>query len=370
MRFSLRLNNDLSLPSYIELAQRAEADGFDQFWVSSDLFFRSAGVILTAVALDTRRIHVGSCVLNPYTMNPAEVAMLAATLDELSGGRFLLGISAGAAEFLGWVGIQHDKPLTSVRESVSAIRRLLRGESAESNGRFLNWSQEAYLRFAASQDGRNIPIYIGGMGAKMLTLAGEIGDGVLPLLFPPERYYKVRSQVAAGQRMASSINPRAANPSKRDLAVQDSLEPTTEAQVHHSAQGKQDEEFDFAACIWVSASEDRAAARRVLAQKVAYYGSAMNETILADMNLDIADFDPITTALIANRDEANAMRLVTDDMLRIGVVGSASDIIERLEPLVADGATHLSFGPPLGPDLPEAIGILSRVVDHFKRREP
>ena len=330
MRFSLRLNNDLTVSQYIELAQRAELQGFDQFWVSGDLFLRSTSVILTAVALNTSSIRIGSCVLNPYTMNAAEIAMLSATLDEVSDGRFLLGISAGAAEFLGWVGIRHGKPLTAVRESVGAIRRLLGNESAKCRGEFLKWNEEAYMRFPVE---RQVPIYIGGMGDRMLELAGEIGDGALPLLFPPERYYGAREQVVNGQRRRADVL----------------------------------DDFDFATCIWVSASRDAPAARRVLAQKVAYYGSAMNEAVLAGLGLSKADFAPITRALIEDRCESRAIDLVTDDMLKIGVVGDTGKIIERLEPLVADGAAHLSFGPPLGPDLDEALDILGEVVRHFRK---
>src|SRR5215212_2344735 len=106
MRFSLRLNNDLTLPEYLALAQAAEDAGFDQFWVSNDLFLRSAPVILASVAGATSRIEIGSCILNPYTIHPSEIAMLAATLDELSGCRFNLGMAAGATDFLGWVGLQ------------------------------------------------------------------------------------------------------------------------------------------------------------------------------------------------------------------------------------------------------------------------
>ena len=331
MRFSLRLNNDLTVPQYIELAQRAETLGFDQFWVSNDLFLRSSSVVLTAVALNTDRIQIGSCVLNPYTMNAAEIAMLAATLDEVSEGRFLLGISAGAAEFLGWIGLRHGKPLTATRESVVAIRQLLSNESAGRNGKFLSWSNEAYMRFPIE---RQVPIYIGAMGPRMLEMAGEVGDGALPLLFPPERYYAARKQVDRG--LASRKEP--------------------------------EKDFDFATCIWVSASRDRASARRVLAQKVAYYGSAMNETLLADLGLSRSDFEPVSRALVEERDEARAVELVTDDMLKIGVVGEASEIIERLEPLVAAGATHLSFGPPLGPDFGEAIDILRTVAHHFNKQ--
>ena len=194
----------MTLPQYVELARQAESLGFDQFWVSNDLFLRSAGVILTAAALNTERIEVGSCILNPYTMNTAEIAMLAATLDEVSGGRFLLGLSAGAAEFLGWVGLRHGKPLTAMRESVTAVRTLLSNESAERDGDFLSWGEEAYMRFVVE---RQVPIYIGGMGPRMLQLAGEIGDGALPLLFPPERYFGARRQVEKGQ--ASRSNPDA-----------------------------------------------------------------------------------------------------------------------------------------------------------------
>ena len=330
MRFSLRLNNDLTVPQYIELAQQAEALDFNQFWVSNDLFLRSAGVILTAMALNTKRIGIGSCILNPYTMNAAEIAMLAGTLDELSDGRFLLGISAGAAEFLGWVGIRHGRPLTATRESVAAIRRLLGNRSAEHNGGFLSWGSEAYMRFPIE---RQVPIYVGGMGPRMLELAGQIGNGALPLLFPPERYYTARRHVEKGQ--ASSEYPKA--------------------------------DYDFATCIWVSASHDRTQARRVLAQKVAYYGNAMNETVLSELGLAKAEFEPIGRAITEDKNEERALDLVTDDMLRIGVVGNASQIIERLEPLVADGATHLSFGPPLGPDLGEALNILGQVVQHFTR---
>ena len=147
MKFSLRLNNDLPPSVYITLAQAAEAAGFDQFWVSNDLFLRSDIPILTTVALSTQRIHVGTGILNPYTIHPAEMAMLAATMDEISGNRFLLGIAAGAGDFLDWVGVEQTHPLTAMRETIQAVRALLQGERAALSGRFLRWNEEAYLRF-------------------------------------------------------------------------------------------------------------------------------------------------------------------------------------------------------------------------------
>jgi 5,10-methylenetetrahydromethanopterin reductase len=329
MRFSLRLNNDLPPQEYVTLAQAAEAAGFDQFWVSNDLFLRSDIPILTQVALRTERIHVGTGILNPYTIHPAETAMLAATLDEISGNRFLLGLAAGAGDFLDWVGIEQTRPLIAMRETITAIRGLLQGERVALDGQFLHWSEEAYLRFDPP---RVTPIYLGAMGPKMLSLAGELADGVLPLLFPPEHYFGVEPFVTQGTAM-------------RDPQ----LAP-----------------LDFAACIWVSLSEDRAAARRVLAQKIAYYGHALGELIYRRLGVDREEFYPIEQALQVERDEERAIALVDDRMLRIGIVGSPADVIERLEPLVSAGVDHLSFGPPLGPDPLEAVILLGQVIRHFR----
>ena len=109
---SLRLNNDVAVAEFVELAQLAESLEFDQIWVSNDLFFRSAPVLLSAAAVATRTISLGTCVLNPYSVHPAEIAMTAVTLQELSDGRFVLGLAAGAEDFLGWAGITRDAPLS------------------------------------------------------------------------------------------------------------------------------------------------------------------------------------------------------------------------------------------------------------------
>lgn len=325
LRFSLRLNNDLAVAEYVDLAQVAEAAGFDQFWVSNDLFLRSAPVILSAVAVATRRIEIGTCILNPYTLNPAEIAMAAATLDELSGGRFNLGLAAGAAEFLEWVGVAQTKPLAAMRETISAIRALLRGEHVSEVGQFLRWTEEAYLRFTPA---RVPPIYLGAMSPGMLRLAGELADGALPLLFPPEHYFGVRPLIEEGlARRAPALGA-----------------------------------FDFAACVWVSVGADRSAARRALARKVAYYGSALSPLIYARLGVAREDFAPIDRALMADRDEERAIGLVDDRMLAIGLQGSAADIVARLRPLVTAGARHISFGPPLGPDPRAAIELLGRDV--------
>jgi 5,10-methylenetetrahydromethanopterin reductase len=332
VKFSLRFNNDLPARDYVRLAQAAEAAGFDQFWVSNDLFLRSAAVILSAIALGTKRIHIGTCIVNPYTLHPAEMAMTAATLDEISNGRFNLGISSGAAEFLKWVGITPEKPLTSVTETIHVLRRLFAGESAPLDGSFLHWTNEAYLRFEPPR--KHIPIYIGAMSPRMLRAIGAVADGGLPLLLPPEHFETVLPYIREGLEK-----------SNRTL-----------------------DDIDLAACIWVSLSQDRAAAENVLKHKIAYYGHAMSPLIWDRLGLTQDDFRPIEAAIMRDGDANRAAQMVTPQMLKIGVVGTTHDLIARLEPLVDMGANHLSFGPPLGVDPLEAIHLLGRdVIPYFRK---
>jgi 5,10-methylenetetrahydromethanopterin reductase len=331
VRFSVRFNNDLEVSAYAPLARAAEAAGFDQFWVSDDLFLRSVWIILASVAQATERIQLGSCVVNPYTMHPAEIAMAAGALDELSGGRFCLGIASGADDFLNWVGIHPEAPLTAVVEAVGVLRRLFAGEAVEFEGRVFNkWTREAYMRFPT----RRIPLYIGAMGPRMLRTIGRVADGGLPLLFPPEHFSVAMGYVNQG--------------------------------LIHAGRSVQD--VDVAACIWCSVAPDRQAAEDALRDKVAYYGHALSPLILAALGVDRSEFEPIQHAIMVERDPVRARRLVSPAMLRIGVVGStAKELIPRLEGLVAMGARHLSFGPPLGPDPLAAIELLGQeVLPYFR----
>jgi 5,10-methylenetetrahydromethanopterin reductase len=323
--FSVRFNNDLPVRQYVELAKRAEAAGFDAFWVSNDLFLRNVWIILSAIAHATERIQVGTCIVNPYTQHPAEIAMAAATLDELSGGRALLGISSGADDFLGWVGIRAERPVSAVAETIGALRRLFAGERIHPDGQFLHgWTNEAYLRFQT----RQIPIYVGAMSPHMLQLIGSTADGGLPLLFPPEHFSEVLDHVQRGASLAG-----------RDIS-----------------------EIDLAACIWCSVSSDRELADRALAEKIAYYGHTLSPLILQRLGVERVEFDPIRQAIMVDRDLERAVSMVTPKMLNIGIAGSPEALIPRLQHLVALGATHLSFGPPLGPDPLEAIDVLGRDV--------
>ncbi|MFP4312382.1 MAG: LLM class flavin-dependent oxidoreductase [Nitriliruptoraceae bacterium] len=324
MRYSLRLNNDTEPDLLVALARTAEAAGFDQLWVSNDLFLRSAPVLVTHVAAATSTISLGTGIMNPYSVHPAELAMLASTLQEVSGGRFLLGLGAGAEDFLRWAGMARERPLTRTREAVAAIRALLEGGSPVSvEAAGAGWTTEAYLRTPACPT----PLYLGVMSPRMLALAGAVADGALPLLFPPEHFPTAASQAAEGAREA----------------------------------GRDPAELDLAACVWVSIDQDRDAARHALATKIAYYGPAFAPYLLARAGLAVADFAPITAVLERDGLDAAAEH-VTEPMLRLGIAGDAAEVVDRCRWLVAQGARHLSFGPPLGPDPLRAVEVLGTEV--------
>ena len=325
MKFSLRFNNDLPVRDYIHYAKAAEAAGFDQFWVSDDLLLRSAPVILSAVALATDRIEIGTCILNPYTLHPAEMAMVAATLDELSGGRFNLGLSCGAEDFLRWLGLEFRYPRTLVVETVTALNKLTSNQNAAVDGMVLKWTEEAWLRFEAK---RRVPIYLGAMGPKMLEEIGAIADGGLPLLFPPEHYANILPHIERGLERA----------------------------------GRSHDGIDLAACIWCSVSADQQAAEAMLADKIAYYGHAMSPLILRQLGLTRADFEPIRRACHVEQNKLAARAMVTPRMMRIGIAGTTDALNARLEKLADLGVRHLSFGPPLGPDILAAIDAIGRDV--------
>ena len=330
MKFSLRFNNDLPVQEYLSYAKAAESAGFDQFWVSDDLLLRSAPVILSAVAMATDRIEIGTCILNPYTMHPAEIAMFAATLDELSGGRFNLGISSGAEDFMHWLGLEFRHPRTLVVEAIDVINKLTSNENARTSGKVLRWTEEAWLRFESR---RRVPIYLGAMSPKMLEEIGAIADGGLPLLFPPEHFANIFRYVEKGLARA----------------------------------GRSHEDIDLAACIWCSISDDQGAAEASLADKIAYYGHAMSPMILAQLDLTRKDFEPIRQAYHIKGDIVKARSMVTAKMLTIGIAGTTEVLIERLEKLAEMGVRHMSFGPPLGPDILAAIEAIGRdVIPRFR----
>ena len=326
MKFSVRVNNDLPVRRFTRLAAIAEEGGFDQLWVSNDLFLQSATVLVSAAATATSRIELGVGIFNPVSMRTPEIAMIAASLHDLTAGRFNLGLGAGADRFLNWAGLAAQPPVARTRTALVELRDLLAGRTPP------GFSSAARLAAAPIL----IPIYVGGMGARMLGLAGELADGALPLLFPPEHFPVARRQVAAGAARAG-----------RDMS-----------------------NLDVAACVWCSIAGNASEARQAMAAKIAYYGPSFAPELLERASLSLDDFAGIEDELTAGR-AGRAAELVTPAMLRLGIVGDVDEVTERCLALVAQGAGHISFGPPLGPDPERALLTLGReVVPELRRAKP
>jgi 5,10-methylenetetrahydromethanopterin reductase len=326
LKFSLRFNNELEPRRFARLAALAEENGFDQVWVSNDLFLQSAAVLVSAAVAATERIQLGVGVFNPVSMHTSEIAMIAASLQELSGGRFNLGIGAGADRFMKWAGLEPRPPVTRTRAALLELRSLFKGQTPAGftpQGRL--WAPP-----------HEIPIYVGAMGTRMLQLAGELADGALPLLLPPARFAAASESISRGAQQS----------------------------------GRHLDSLDIAACVWCSIADDPAAARRAMAVKIAYYGASFAPEVLAGASLSTEDFAEIEVAL-ANRQVEDAVALVTPAMLGLGIVGSAGDVVEQCAPLISAGAKHVSFGPPLGPSPEEAVAVLgSQVLPALRKLEP
>jgi 5,10-methylenetetrahydromethanopterin reductase len=155
-------------------AKAIEELEYDNIWIPDERFYREAYVKLALCALNTERVKLGTGVTDPYSRHPALTAVAIATVDEVSGGRTILGMGAGASGFE-TLCIERRKPALAIREAVKVIRDLLKGKEVSYDGQIVK-VRRAKLNFEAKH---NIPIYIAGRGPKILKLAGEVADGAI-----------------------------------------------------------------------------------------------------------------------------------------------------------------------------------------------
>lgn len=174
MNYGLLLLGEHSPDHLVRLARLAEAHGLQDLWFADEKFYRDPFVSLTVLAQHTTKIRLGTCVTDPFTRHPALIATAAATLDEASGGRAVLGLGAGFSG-LEAMGVQRGKTVRTLRQAIDAIRRLWAGEtvSIEDEAFVL---RSANLNFPARRD---IPILLASSGRQVLRLAGEAADEVM-----------------------------------------------------------------------------------------------------------------------------------------------------------------------------------------------
>jgi 5,10-methylenetetrahydromethanopterin reductase len=159
----------------LELAEEVEGLGYDYLWINDERLERDPFTLLAAVAQRTSRVRIGPGVTNPYSRHPALVATAMATLDELSGGRAVLGLGAGGTNHRA-LDIERRAPVTALRQAVELLRRLWAGDAVTVAGEVVRTNQ-AKLDFTPERP--RIPIYIGARGPRVLELAGAVADGVI-----------------------------------------------------------------------------------------------------------------------------------------------------------------------------------------------
>lgn len=176
---ALYLQDDLPIREGMELARYAEQQGFAAVWQAESRLVREATVPMAAIAAVTDRIKVGSGVVNNWTRNVALLAATFSTLDDLAPGRILLGIGAWWDPLARKVGVERRRPLRAMRETIEAVRALLAGETVTFDGEFVHLDGVSLDYVHQEMGTKQIPIYLGATGMKMMELAGEIADGVL-----------------------------------------------------------------------------------------------------------------------------------------------------------------------------------------------
>ncbi len=172
----------------MKIVQYAEERGFEAVWQAESRLVRECTIPLAAFAAVTDRIKVGSGVISMWTRNPAFIAQTFYTLDDLAPGRVLLGIGAWWEPLATKVGVKRRKSLQAMREIVEVSRRLFRMERVTLKGEYVNVEDIQIDPIYGADQPRDIPIYIGATGMKMMELTGEIGDGVVLNYLVSESY--------------------------------------------------------------------------------------------------------------------------------------------------------------------------------------
>lgn len=187
--------NNITKSEFIEIAQLAEDLSYDSIWVP-EMWGRDAFSILGLLAAHTKRIKLATGIIPIYSRSPAIIAQTIATLDEISDGRMMLGLgTSGPIVIENWHGVPYEKPLQRTREYVEIIRMILNSERVNYDGEIFNLKN---FRLQFKPFRKNLPIFIAAMGSKNIQLTGELADGWIPFLVPPEQLHNGKKELEAG----------------------------------------------------------------------------------------------------------------------------------------------------------------------------
>ena len=202
-RVALYLQDKHPIRDGMEYCRYAESKGFEAVWQAESRLVREATVPMAAYAAVTERLKVGSGVVNNWTRNVGLLAATFSTLDDLAPGRIILGIGAWWDPLAAKVGITRRHPLQAMRETVEVTRRLLAMERVTYHGEFVHLDDVEIDIVHGDRSPKDVPIYIGATGMKMMEMAGEIGDGVvLNYMVGPKYNVDAMAALSAGAARA------------------------------------------------------------------------------------------------------------------------------------------------------------------------
>ena len=323
-RVALYLQDKHPIREAMDYVRHAEERGFEAVWQAESRLVREATVPMAAFAAVTESIKVGSGVVNNWTRNVGLLAATFVTLDDLAPGRILLGIGAWWDPLASKVGIERRRPLQAMRETVEVTRRLLAMERVTFEGEFVRLRDVEIDVVHGRREARDVPIYLGATGMRMMELAGEIGDGVLlNYLVSPGYNGRALEALAAGAARS----------------------------------GRGVEDVDRPQLVVCSLDADRDVALDRARELVTQY-LGQQPHIMKASGVDQSLLDDIGKVLTwpAGPDEIRrAMKLVPDDVVQlITASGTADECRARVRAYVEAGCTCPVLYP-LGDDVPAMI---------------
>src|SRR6059058_1972206 len=291
------------VPGLIELAEQV---GFGAFW-KGESNSTDPIVMLSAVASRTRKIKLGTAIYHIYGRSAVTLGIQSATLQDLSGGRLLLGLGVANKTIAAWHGGTFDRPLRRAREYIEIVRKTAAGERVEYQGEIYSRGQRFQLSWKPAHP--SFPIYLAGLGPQMTNLVGQISDGVFINMATPATIREIASRVRAGAVEA----------------------------------GRDPKPVKIIAKVRVSLHSDRAAARSRLRQVLTFYNIADHYRDMLKASGFEAEVNAIQEAFKAGGFKA-ASTLMTDaymDKLPVIPATSVREIKERLQPFVEAGVDRL-----------------------------
>lgn len=303
------IDNGAELRDY---ARIAEESGFDSLWVTERYFHEETFSLLGFLAASTERLELGLGVTNPYTRHPGLLAMSSATLDRISGGRFLLGLGRSEKWVIeGRMGIRYERPLENLETVVPLLRQLLAGERTTSQSRGLD-----NVRLAVKPARAHLPIYLAAIGPRALRLAGRVADGVLLNAYVPARYIEYAAAEIRSAARAAGRDPAA---------------------------------IDIACMLVVRMTDDPEPMIPQLKERLV---RLLAEPHIGEILLEKGGFDagmlPSLRALARASGEKSAVHLISDEMVEsFYVLGSARRCRERIRAYRAAGVDHPLLLPRL-----------------------